>query len=401
MKDLKHLIYFENLLQEANNELVQKATSDGKKALAYTCYHIPEVLLNLDDCFSVRLRAPRTGSMDIATYYLSSYLCGYSKALLERGIEGGYNFLSAFIGSETCSEMNRCIEHFEILNLVPNDKFFVTLMDAPLKIEPHTIKHYKNQLQLKVLDRLHEVYGVDISEDAMRKAVEEHNEICRLITEIGEYRKEDNPRITGYEFHILNLVTYCCPKYLILDKLRETAEELKTREPDEKKNFRAKVVVVGSEMDDPDFTKLFEESGALVVADRFCFGSFPGREEIKLTDDGDVLEQIAVHYMKTSQCPRYMSKDKVLGRREYVKKLVEDFHADGVVYEQIKFCEYWGYERALASQVMTEDFGIPSVTVDRQYTANASGQLRTRIQAFVESLEIKKIQKAKEEKADV
>ena len=395
MKDLKHLIYFENLLQEANNELVKQAIGEGKKAIAYTCYHIPEVLLNLDNCFSVRLRAPRTGSMDIATYYLSSYLCGYSKALLERGIEGGYNFLSALIGSESCSEMNRTYEHFTLLNLVENDKFFVSIADIPFKIEPHTIKHYSKQMQIKVLDKLHEVYGVDISEASLRKAVEEHNEICRLITEIGEYRKEENPRITGYEFHVLNLITYCCPKYLILDKLRETAEELKTRVPDEKKNYRAKVVVVGSEMDDPDFTKLIEESGALVVADRYCFGSLPGREEIILNDTDDVLEQIVLHYMKTCQCPRYMSKDKVQGRKEYVRQLVNDYHADGVIYEQIKFCEYWGYERALASHIITNEYGIPSVTVDRQYTANASGQLRTRVQAFVESLEIKNIQKAK------
>lgn len=395
MKDLEHLIYFENLLQEANNELVKQAIGEGKKAIAYTCYHIPEVLLNLDNCFSVRLRAPRTGSMDIATYYLSSYLCGYSKALLERGIEGGYNFLSALIGSESCSEMNRTYEHFTLLNLVENDKFFVSIADIPFKIEPHTIKHYSKQMQIKVLDKLHEVYGVDISEASLRKAVEEHNEICRLITEIGEYRKEENPRITGYEFHVLNLITYCCPKYLILDKLRETAEELKTRVPDEKKNYRAKVVVVGSEMDDPDFTKLIEESGALVVADRYCFGSLPGREEIILNDTDDVLEQIVLHYMKTCQCPRYMSKDKVQGRKEYVRQLVNDYHADGVIYEQIKFCEYWGYERALASHIITNEYGIPSVTVDRQYTANASGQLRTRVQAFVESLEIKNIQKAK------
>ena len=130
MRDLKHLIYFENLLQEANNELVQQAVKDGKKAVAYTCYHIPEVLLNVGDCFSVRLRAPRTGSLDIATYYMSSYLCGYSKALVERGIEGGYNFLSAFIGSESCSEMNRAYEHFEVLNLVNNPDFFVSISFA-------------------------------------------------------------------------------------------------------------------------------------------------------------------------------------------------------------------------------------------------------------------------------
>ncbi len=393
MKDLKYLIEFENLLQEANNELVQQAKNDGKLCLAYTCYHIPEVLLNLDNCFSTRLRAPRTGSMDIATYYMSSYLCGYSKALVERGIEGGYNHLNALIGSESCSEMNRCYEHFELLNLVDNDKFFVSIADIPFKIMPHTIKHYKRQLQTKVLDKLRDVYGVDVSEKAMRKAVEEHNEVCRLITEIGEYRKEENPRITGYEFHVICLVSYVCPKYLIIDKLRETAEELKTREPDEKINYRAKIVVVGSEMDDPDFTKLIEESGALVVADRYCFGSLPGREEIQLSDDGDVLEEIILHYMKTSECPRYMSHDKVEGRKEYVRKLVNDYHAEGVIYEQLKFCEYWGYERALASHIITNDFGIPSVSVDRQYTANASGQLRTRVQAFVESLEIKRIQK--------
>ncbi len=396
MKDLKHLFYFEKLLQEANNELVQQAKADGKLCLAYTCYHIPEVLLNLPGCFSTRLRAPRTGSLDISTYYMSSFLCGFSKALVERGIEGGYQHLDALFGSETCSQMNRTYEHFELLQLVNNEKFFVTIADIPFKIQPHTVKHYVQQIQKHVLDKLQEVYGVDISEEAMRQAVAEHNEVCRLMTEIGAYRKEENPRITGYEYHVLNLITYCCPKYLILDKLRETAEELKTRKPDEKKSYRAKIVVVGSEMDDPDFTKLIEDSGALVVADRYCFGALPGREEIKLTDEHNVLEQIILHYMKTSQCPRYMAQDKVADRREYVKKLVEEYHADGVLYEQLKFCEYWGYERALASHVVTNDFGIPSVCVDRQYTASASGQLRTRVQAFVESLEIKKIQKGKE-----
>ena len=81
MKDLKHLIYFEHLLDEAGNELVMQAVSEGKKAVGYTCYHMPEVLLNLDNCFSVRMRAPRTGSLEISTYYMTNYLCGYTKAL--------------------------------------------------------------------------------------------------------------------------------------------------------------------------------------------------------------------------------------------------------------------------------------------------------------------------------
>ena len=207
MKDLKHLIYFEHLLDEAANEPVLQAVGEGRHAVGYTCYHMPEVLLNLDNCFSVRLRAPRTGSMDISTYYMTSYLCGYSRALVERGIEGGYNFLSALAGGETCSEMNRTLEHFELLQLVKNEKFFVSFIDVPCKVAPHGLKHYKNQITKKVLEPLHEKYGTDISDEAVRKAVAEHNEVCRILTEIGQMRKLDNPPITGYEYHVLCLVS--------------------------------------------------------------------------------------------------------------------------------------------------------------------------------------------------
>ena len=47
MKDLKHLIYFENLLQQANNELIAEAKKKGGIAVAYTCENVPEPLLNL------------------------------------------------------------------------------------------------------------------------------------------------------------------------------------------------------------------------------------------------------------------------------------------------------------------------------------------------------------------
>ena len=399
MKDLKHLIYFENLLDSANNELVQQAKDEGMHPIAYTCYHMPEVVLNVDNCFSVRLRAPKTGSFDIASYYMSNYTCEYCRALVERAIEGGYNFLDAIAGVDACAEMNRCMENIELVAApdMPNKKMFVTHCDIPYKVKDYTLKHYVTQIRNRFLNVLAETYGVDTSDEALRKAVAEHNEVCKIISEIAEMRKLDNPIITGYEFHILNLVSYCCPKYLIVDKLRETLEELRRREPDAKPNFRVKIAVVGSEIDDPGFTKLVEEAGALVVVDRFCFGSTPGREEIHLDPDLPVLESIARHYLTTSQCPRYMQREKVEGRWQLVRDLCKEYHAQGVLYEQLKFCEYWGYERALASHVITHDYGIPSVAVDRQNATGGNGQLRTRVQAFVESLEMKQLRSAQKE----
>ena len=393
MKDLKHLIFFENLLDNADNALVEQAKADGGLAVGYTCYHIPEPLLNVGNCFSVRLRAPRTGSLDIATYYMSNYTCEYARALVERGIEGGYQFLDALAGVDACSMMNRAMEHFEILKVNTNPNFFVTHCDIPYKIESYTLESYVKQMRLRVMDRLTKNYGVDTSDAAIRMAVEEHNEVCRIITEIGQMRKAENPVITGYEFHVLNLVTYTCPKALILPYLRETLEELKTRQPDPKPAFRAKVAIVGSEIDDPSLTKLIEGCGALVVSDRYCFGSTPGREVIELNDEEDALTQICLHVMQHSECARYIADDKVQQRRDTADRLAREYNADGIIYEQMKYCDYWGFERALVSHIMSEEYGWPVLSIDRLYHNGVSGQLRTRVQAFVESLEIKKIQK--------
>ncbi|MGI5928754.1 2-hydroxyacyl-CoA dehydratase family protein [Pseudoflavonifractor sp.] len=393
MRDLKHLYYFEKLLDDANNELVRQAKADGRLALGYTCYHMPEVLLNLDGCFSVRLRAPRTGSMEVATYYMSNATCEYARALLERGLEGGYKFLDAMAGVDVCECMNRSMENMELLGVNDPDKknFFWCNLDSPCSDNEDCVEHLREQLSRKILKPLRENFGIDTSDQAIRDAVARHNEVCRLITEIGNYRKLDNPTITGYEFHVLTLATYVCPKDLVVEKLRETLEELKTREPDPKKNFRAKVVVVGSEIDDPELISLIEDSGALVVADRFCYGSFPGRQEIVLTDDEDALTQVCRNYLQTTLCVRHSAQHKVQKRLDFAAQLAKDYHADGIIYEQIKFCTYWSYERALASHIMHNEYNIPTLSIDRPYMSRTSGQLRTRVQAFVESIEIKKI----------
>lgn len=397
MKDLKHLIYFEELLSEANNALVKQATADGKKALGYTCYFVPEVLLNLGGCFSVRLRAPGTSNTDIGTYYMTNKTCPFTRSILERSMEGGYNFLSAMLSSETCQMMHRAHEYFDIMGLVKeqNPDFFLSMMDVPFVTTKAAYEHYENQLRRHILEPLEKVCGVDISDKAIRAAIEEHNDICGIISELGELRKLPNPPITSYEFHVLQLVSECCPQYLIKEKLRETLREVSKRKVDPKPNYRARLVVTGSEVDDPVFTKLLEDCGVYVVADRYCYGSLPGREQIEIREDESALTAVARHYLSTSECPRFMNKEKQVQRRSYLKQLVNDYDADGILYLQMKFCEYWSYERVMGVHDMNEVEGIPCIGVEKEYTMASAGQLRTRFQAFVESIEIKKLQGGK------
>lgn len=391
MKDLKHLIFFENLLQDANNELVQKACDEGKHALGYNCYYVPEVLLNLDGCFSTRLRAPRCTSPDVATYYMTGRTCPYVRSILERAIEGGYNHLSAVFGSESCAAMERMEEHLYLLNPIKHENFFVTIIDPPLKGDATNLDYYKVQIQKHIMGPLKNVLGADTSDEALRRAIERFNKLCRVITEIGDLRKLPNPPITGYEFHVIQLVSEVCPHDLILPYLEETLEELKTREPEPEFPFRARVVLAGSEVDDPDFTKLIEMCGAMVVADRYCFGSLPSREEIEIRDGETAFDAICRHYLHWNQCARFMDGMKIDQRHEQLKHLVDEYSADGIIYENMKFCEFWSYEKVLASHILSEECGVPCATIEKEYALGSVGQLRTRFQAFVESLEIKKI----------
>ena len=360
---------------------------------------MPEVLLNVGKCFSTRLRAPNTGSIDIATYYMSNYTCEFARSVLERAIEGGYQYLDVLAEVDACSAMNRCAEHIEVLNCNTKPDFFCTHLDVPYKVEDYSVEHMAIQVRLRLLDEFKNVYGVDVSDDAIRAAVKEHNELCDVITELSELRKQENAPITGYEFAICTLVSYVCPTALILPYLKETLEEVKARELDPKPWYRARVAIVGSEIDDPELIKLIEECGAFIVADRYCYGSNPGRERIELNDEEDLVYQICRHYMQTSQCARYMSEEKIQQRRDVADQLAREFGADGIIYEQMKFCDFWAFERPLASHILNDEYGWPVLSIDRPYRARSSGQLRTRFQAFVEALEIKRIQSRKEASA--
>ena len=82
---------------------------------------------------------------------------------------------------------------------------------------------------------------------------------------------------------------------------------------------------------------------------------------------------MARHYLETSQCPRFMNREKADGRKEYIRRLVEEYKADGVIYNQMKFCEFWSYERVIGVHVLSEEMGVPTIGIEREYTLASAG----------------------------
>lgn len=387
MKKLQELDFFERLFENPQNELVDQAIEEGKLAVGYNCYVVPEVMLNAAGMFGVWMTAPSIESTPQADYYLSAVMCSYCKSVLEAGIDGAYEFLSAMVFAPTCDHIRRSGQYFDILKLnSSNEKFFFTMIDAPYKETDYTLDWFVKEMR-RVAAKFKENYGVDITDDALRQSIKEFNEFNKLVKEISEFRKGDNPKLTGTEWAKIYGATKIAPKYLLIEPLKRIKAEIEAREADNDNKLR--LMIVGSTIDKPAFAELIEAQGAIVVADRHCFGSLPGMEEMDET--GDPYMSVAKWYLETCQCPRMMEMGDE--RVEYNKNLLKEYKVDGVVFETIIFCDLWNYEEVTFLEEL-KAIDMPYVDLSREYKLTGEGQLRTRIQAFIESIKSKREQEA-------
>ncbi len=379
MEKLKSLKFFEDIMEKPQNELVDKAIAQGRTAIGYNCYVVPEPLISAGNLFPLWMRAPEVTSTPEADYALSNLLCSYSKALLQAGIDGEFDFLGAMVFAPSCDHIRRAGQHFEIQNCVPNnEKFFVYMIDTFNKVNDAGIEWLVKDLK-KLSSKLNETYNANINEETLKKSIKDLNEFNKLMQSIADMRKGNEPKITGTEFHIVFGATRVAPKDMLIEPLKKLKAELETRKSVAGNAVR--LMLVGPVFDNPQFTELVEAQGALVVADRYCFGSLPGMEPIP--EEGDPYINMARYYMETCQCPRMMGQGK--DRVDYSKKIVKEYGVEGIIFETMKFCDLWSYEGITYIDHL-KDSNIPVVKIEREYAITGEGQIRTRIQAFLESI---------------
>ncbi len=366
--------WFSKLLDDPLNELVQKAMDEGQIPIGYFCSYVPDVMLSVDGLFPVRMRAPGIAGTELADNYMSSVICSYTRSLLEFALDGRYDFLQGWVFAASCDHLRRLYDNLEYLRR-PG---FSRILDVPHKTGDAAIIWYAEELRL-LAQSLTDNFGCDLGEDALGKAIREHNAFNAILSELGEHRRGDHPVMTGTEYHRLVIAASVSPKKAILPILEKIRDDMQTRRP--LKSYCARLLLVGGHLDDPGYIGTIESQGCLVVGDRLCTGSYPGLMPIPET--GDPIAVLAKYYLTKTSCPRMMEAFKE--RAEDIVSLARECRADGVVIQIMKFCDTWGVEAASFFSYIREA-GIPVLRLERDYRLGGEGQLRTRIQAFIESM---------------
>jgi benzoyl-CoA reductase/2-hydroxyglutaryl-CoA dehydratase subunit BcrC/BadD/HgdB len=191
-------------------------------------------------------------------------------------------------------------------------------------------------------------------------------------------RRRARPPLTGAALHQVLVACGMAPKEALAKPLEDLANTLVGAAP--VAGVRARLMVVGSLLDEPAYLRVLEDVGGLVVADRFCVGSLPVLAPIPL--GADPLRDLAEHYLRQTRCPRMMADFEL--RLGDLLGAARAHRADGLVLQTLKFCDLWGVESAALLSALRDV--VPVLRLEREYAFGGEGQLRTRAQAFLESL---------------
>ena len=354
--------------------------NQGKKVFGWLCTYIPEEIIHAAGALPIRITGySKEMELEDGTAYLYINSCSFSRSCLQLGLKGEYDFLDGVAGGSTCDGARRLFDLWR--NYI--DTPFYHVLTVPRKYTQSAHDLYHSQIiQFKV--HLEEFLGVQITDESLFQSIGVYNESRALLKRLYELRKLDNPPITGTEtMEVLN-ACFRMPKELFNEWLRGLLDGLDVS--DNANKSRARLMLVGSAITNPELIESIEGLGGLIVTDELCTGTRYWSDPVVLDKNSTPVEAISRRYLNNFPCARMFPSDERFNR---ILDLARDFRVDGVISQIIRYCVPYAHDLPLLTERLKAN-GIPTLALDVEYGTSGSGQIRTRVQAFLEMLEEKR-----------
>ena len=356
------------------NPYVQAWRADGGRVVGFVCDYVPEEIIHAGGLLPYRMEARGTNETGLADIYMHRFNCTFSRCLLQAGLAGEYDFLDGFCLLNGCEQIRRLYEIWE-KHLSTDYLFMVTV---PHSISDAGLEWYREELH-NFKEALTNNFGVRCSEQDLNKTIRLYNESRGLIETLYELRQAEEVPISGAEAMKILLSAGLMPREKFNELLKQALDEIQQRSGTA--DYKARLMVGGSALDDPGLIALIEELGGMVVTDSLCFGS---RHFMSLVEeDGDPMGAIAKRYYYHNPCPRMMGVFEE--RLKCTEDLAKGANVDGIILQKIVFCDNHAVDSTMLAEEL-EPKGIPVLILEREYMLSDMGRLKTRIEAFMERI---------------
>lgn len=353
----------------------------GKKVIGYFCCTTPVEFITALDLVPYRIMGSMREPVTEADAHLETIMCSYVRSCFDLALKGSYNFLDGFVVPHSCDVIHRVYDIWKHCHRPVYSHF----INIPHMIDLSSHQFFKDELAT-FQKSLEEFAGKRISIEALREAIRLHNENRGLLRQLYNLMKLRPPLLSGSEALEIVITIMTIPVQESNELLRDVIREIISRK-EHLANNDTRVLVYGSEIDDITLIELIEGCGVNVVTDDLCTGTRYFWSNVDVTDD--VLDGIANRYLVRIPCPRTYrpscgsTKADLESRFGYLKNYAQEFGVNAVIMYITRFCDTYEFDAPPLRNYLSS-IRLPVLYLEEDYCITGVGQLKTRVQAFVE-----------------
>lgn len=354
----------------------------GKKVIGYFCCFVPDEIITAFDMIPYRIQGSQNDPIDEADAFLEPMACPFARSCFNMALKGEYDFLDGFVAPHSCDTIERMYHIWQSNKPSP----FNHMINVPHMMGPSSNAFYRKELDYFIL-RLEEFSGKKLDKGRLRDAILLYNRRRALLRELYELRKSDPPRVSGTEITKVLVAGMGIPAAEHIDLVQTFIDEIKNR-PESKADGLPRIFIWGNEIDDIAFIRLVEECGAHIVMDDLCTGTRFFWDDVPETEDP--LDGLTTRYICT-HCPRSLSPQEGLREEDlenrfgYMRKFISQWQANGVIFYIVRYCDTCELEGPDLREYLN-NLKLPVLMIEDDYSTSTIGQLRTRIQAYLEMI---------------
>lgn len=367
---------------------VKELKAEGKKIIGYPCMYVPLEIITALDLVPYRTYGDIREPVTEADRALPTAFCPIMRTCLDCALKAKDDFLDGMVAIHSCDPQDKTTRIWESYVRYP----YFHLIDMPGTLRTESLEYFKGQLN-DFKKTLESFAGKELSSDKLKAAIELHNRQRALVRELYKLTKPDPPLISGTEMLQVIKALMSLPAAEGNELLGQVISEVKERTGGPEKKA-ARLLIWSSTVDDIDIMQLFE-AGANVVMDESCGGIRAYRADVKLTDDP--LDGLTHYYLEEITCARTF-REAVFGeaRKDYIadldsrfgylKGFTREWNVNGVILFLVRYCDPFAFEMPGLKDYF-DNLGIPSTYIEYDYTQGSLAPMRTRVEAFLETID--------------
>ena len=353
-------------------EIVSHLPKD-RVPIGFFCPYVPEEIIQAANALPFRLMGMPI-KMSRVQAHLPPNCCHLVKSSLESLLQGKLDFLKGIIFSHTCDVMQGLADIWALQGRIPLQ--FNLMMPSRLNSElsrtflKAEIERFRNFLESNV---------GRITPQSLKASIQLFNRIREKLQEIYIHRPKWHKQISGMDFARIIRAGYLMDRQRYLELLNDLLNALP--EKTEESGNLIPIYLAGNMTHSDSYFSLIEEAGAIIVQDDLCSGTRFLR--LMVQENIDPIEGLTNRYLTSFMCP---TKHK--GAHAHIETLLEEVQkssAKGVIFLLYKYCETHFFDYPDLKQAL-ESKGIPTLLLEVEDPSYSVGQLKIRIQAFIEML---------------